>query len=109
MKLEDRHAITVLAQASTMDSSAAAAQQGPVQVDGRITSHREYEASNGPMLLFTLDNTLKGVMFASVWSQADRAEILRLAEEGGTVRIEGKMTTYRGEPSLQAQSIVAVP
>lgn len=109
VKLEDRHAIKVTANVQALDSSTAAASQGIVRVEGRMTSYREYEARNGQMLLFTLDDTLSGVMFASFWSQADREAILRLAEDEAPVIIEGEMTTYQGEPSLQAQSIMAAP
>lgn len=109
VQLEHRRAIRIVQGAAALTVSEAAGRQGPAQVRGNLTSHREYEAKNGTMLLFTLDDGLSGVMFADDWARSDRGNILKLAEEQGSVVVEGKMTTYQGKPSLEAQAMVAAP
>ncbi|GGM17097.1 hypothetical protein GCM10010841_26710 [Deinococcus aerophilus] len=109
VKLEHRRAIRIVQGATALTVSQASVQEGPVQVHGTITSHREYEAQNGTMLLFTLDGSLSGVMFADDWATSDRDQILDLAEQQSSVVVEGQMTTYKGKPSIQAQTIVTAP
>lgn len=97
--------MTVLGPVKLLDVQSAIRETGPVQVQGILTSSRTYQSKTGEMLLFTLDDRLSGVMFASDWSGASQQDIQRAGQEHSIVTVEGDMTTYRGKPSLQAHLI----